>query len=227
MWRCEVLLFSVVVIWSPKWCSFPSTKQHQAGNDYEGYIQSCWQKLQRGKLMEDWYSKQGGGNFIFDWRYSNSIFNFVLSTHTHTHTHTHTDRLHGGWQQKATGEFNQYLNWKELDCHHRIIWIVNCGFSAPRGVCVCLFRVCASDSDETGYSPPSSRSFQFEGHLFALSSLWQAGRENATVLSDSNYLAAVKHLSLPLLFASTSFVFRHLFFPLAYFLHACSCWQSL
>ena len=41
--RCEVLLFSVMVNWSPKWCSFASVKQHQAGNDHEGYIQSCWQ----------------------------------------------------------------------------------------------------------------------------------------------------------------------------------------
>lgn len=35
---------------------------------------------------------------------------------------------------------------------------------------------------------------------------------DATVVSDSNYLAAVKHLSLPLLFAATSFVSRRLFF---------------
>lgn len=44
------------------------------------------------------------------------------------------------------------------------------------------------------------------------------GRErDATAVSDSNYLAGVNHLSLPLLFASTSFVCHRLVYP-----HACT-----
>lgn len=99
---------------------------------------------------------------------------------------------------------NNSLNWKELDCHHGIIQIVKCLFCAPR--CVCLFMFVSDWWDR----PLLSHRFQFEGYLFALPSLWQAGRENVTVVSDSNYLAAVNHLSRPLLFASTSFVSHRL-----------------
>lgn len=94
------------------------------------------------------------------------------------HAHKYWRRTHCAWQHKATGEGGGWSVFKlkrigQSSQHN--LYCKLCLYSAQRCVCVCVYCCVCLTLMRQG-TPLLPRSFQFEGHLFALSGLWQAER---------------------------------------------------
>lgn len=136
-----------------------------------------------------------------------TVIQYSIWCWVHTHTYTNKGYIVGDNKKQQGNLISFKLKKIGLSSQHNL-YCKLCLFSAPGCVCV-------SDSDETGYSTVVPQ-FSIWGSFVCIIPFMTGGEGDATCTSDSNYLAAVKHLSLPLLFASTSFVCYLSFFFIAW-----------